>query len=103
MCNSLGLTTLLGRWPLLGQCAIEASCVKCYVTEVKPGFNEFALKNVLGDFDEQRTLRETLFHHIQWPRKEIVFIDEIPEAPPKSNHCRPSTGDALVATAALAG
>ena len=48
---------------------LKPGCVKCYVTEVKPGFNEFALKNVLGDFDEQRTLGETLLHHIQWPRK----------------------------------
>lgn len=38
--------------------------VKCYVNEVKPGFNEFALKNVLGDFYEQRTFGETLLHHI---------------------------------------
>ena len=50
---------------------LKPGCVKCYVTEVKPGFNEFSLNNVLGDFDEQRTLGETLLHHIQWPRKEI--------------------------------
>ena len=59
------------------------------MTEVKPGFNEFALKNVLGDFDEQRTLGETLLHHIQWPRKEIEFIDEIPEAPPRATTVAP--------------
>ena len=59
---------------------LKPGCMKCYVTEVKPGFNEFDLKNVLGDFNEQRTLGETLLHHIQWPRKEIEFIDEIPEA-----------------------
>ena len=82
---------------------LKPGCVKCYVTELKLGFNEFALKNVLGDFNEQWTLGETLLHHIQWPRKEIEFIDEIPEAPAKSNHCRPSIGDALLATAALAG
>ncbi len=63
--------------------------MKCYVTEVKPGFNEFALKNILGDFDEQRTLGETLLHHIQWPRKEIEFIDEIPEAPPRATTVAP--------------
>ena len=62
----------------------KSGCVKCYVTEVKPGLNEFALKNALGDFDEQRTLGETLLHHIEWPRKEIEFIDEIPEAPPRA-------------------
>ena len=44
------------------------------------------LKNVLGDFDEQRTLGETLLHHIQWPRKEIDFMDEIPEAPPRATN-----------------
>ena len=43
---------------------LKPGCVKCYVTEVKPGFNEFALKNLLGYFDEQRTLGETLLHHI---------------------------------------
>ena len=37
-----------------------------------------------GHFDEQRTLGETLLHHIRWPRKEIEFIDEIPEAPPRA-------------------
>ena len=68
---------------------LKPGCVKCYVTEVKPGFNEFALKNVLGDFDEQRTLGETLLHHIQWPRKEIEFIDEIPEAPPRATTVAP--------------
>ena len=68
---------------------LKPGCVKCYVTEVKPGFNEFALKNVLGDFDEQRTLGETLLHHIQWPRKEIEFIDEIPEAPPRATTIAP--------------
>ena len=68
---------------------LKSGCVKCYVTEVKPGFNEFALKNVLGDFDEQRTLGETLLHHIQWPRKEIEFIDEIPEAPPRATTVAP--------------
>ena len=69
--------------------ALKPGCVKCYVTEVKPRFNEFALKNVLGDFDEQRTLAETLLHHIQWPRKEIEFIDEILEAPPRATTVAP--------------
>ena len=68
---------------------LKLGCVKCYVTEVKPGFNEFSLNNVLGDFDEQRTLGETLLHHIQWPRKEIEFIDEIPEAPPRETTVAP--------------
>ena len=68
---------------------LKSGRVKCYVTEVKPGFNEFALKNVLGDFDEQRTLGETLLHHIQWPRKEVEFIDEIPEAPPRATTVAP--------------
>ena len=68
----------------LDNAPLESGCVKCYVTEVKPGFNEFALKNVLGDFDEKRTLGETLLHHIQWPRKEIEIINEIPEAPPRA-------------------
>ena len=45
--------------------------------------------HVLGDFDEQRTLGETLLHHIQWPRKEIEFIDEIPEAPPRETTVAP--------------
>ena len=43
---------------------LKLGYVKYYMTEVKPRFNEFALKNVLGDFDEQRTLGETLLHHI---------------------------------------
>ena len=68
---------------------LKPGCVKCYVTEVMPGFNEFALKNVLGDFDEQRTLGETLLHHIQLPQKEIEFIDEIPEAPPRATTVAP--------------
>ena len=68
---------------------LKPGCVKCYVTKVKPGFNEFALKNVLGDFDEQRTLGETLLHHIQWPRKEIEFIDEIPETQPRATNVAP--------------
>ena len=34
---------------------LKLGYVKCYMTEVKPGFNEFAMKNALGDFDEQRT------------------------------------------------
>ncbi len=59
------------------------------MTEVKPRFNEFALKNVLGNFDEQRTLGETLLHHIQWPQKEIEFIDEIHEAPPRATNVAP--------------
>ncbi|KAE8819464.1 hypothetical protein D1007_02694 [Hordeum vulgare] len=62
---------------LLDNVPLKSGCVKCYVTEVKPGFNEFALKNVLGDFDEERTFEETLLHHIQWPRKEIDSIEEI--------------------------
>ena len=32
---------------------------------------------------------ETLLHHIQWPRKEIEFIDEIPEAPPRATTIAP--------------
>ena len=68
---------------------LKQGCVKCYVTELKPGFNEFSLKNVLGDFNEQRTLGETLLHHIQWPRKEMEFIDEIPEAPPRATAVTP--------------
>jgi hypothetical protein len=69
---------------LLDNVPLKPGCVKCYVTEVKPGFSKFALKNVLGDCDEQRTLEETLLNHIQWPRKEIDFIDEIPQAPPRA-------------------
>ena len=45
---------------------LKSVYVKCYVTEVKPRFNEFALKNVLGDFDEQRTLGETLLHDVYY-------------------------------------
>src|SRR5215216_4488206 len=41
---------------LLDNVPLKPGCVKCYMTEVKPGFNEFFLKNVLGDFGEQRTL-----------------------------------------------
>ena len=74
---------------MLDNVPLKLGCVKCYVTEVKPGFNEFALKNVLGEFDEQRTLGETLLHHIQWPRKEIEFIDEIPEAPSRATTVAP--------------
>ena len=77
------------RGLLLDNMPLKPGCVKCYMTEVKPGFNEFSLKNVLGDFDEQRTLGETLLHHIQWPRKEIEFIDEIPEAPPRATTVAP--------------
>lgn len=73
----------------LDNVSLKSGCVKCYVTEVKPGFNEFALKNVLGDFNEQRTLGETLLHHIQWPQKEIEFIDEIPGAPPRATTIAP--------------
>ena len=54
---------------LLDNVPLKRGCVKCYVTEVNLGFNEFSLKNVLGDYDEQRTLGETLLHHIQWPQK----------------------------------
>ena len=43
---------------------LKPGCVKCYMTKVKHGFNEFALKNVLGDFNEHTTLGETLLHHI---------------------------------------
>ena len=43
---------------------LKTGCVKGYMTEVQPGFNGFSLKNVLGDSDEQRTLVETLLHHI---------------------------------------
>ena len=32
---------------------------------------------------------ETLLHHIQWPRKEIEFIDEILEAPPRATNVAP--------------
>ena len=74
---------------MLDNVPLKPGCVKCYVTEVKPGFNEFALKNVLRDFDEQRTLGETLLHHIKWPRKEIEFIDEILEAPPRATTVAP--------------
>ena len=74
---------------LLGNVPLKPGSVKCYVTEVKPGFNEFALKNVLRDFAEQRTLGETLLHHIQCPRKEIEFVDEIPEAPPRETTVAP--------------
>ena len=35
---------------LLYNVPLKLGYVKCYVTEVKPRFNEFALKNVLGDF-----------------------------------------------------
>jgi hypothetical protein len=68
----------------LDNVSLKPGCVKCYVTEVKPGFNKFALKNILGDCDEQRTLGETLLNHTQCPRKEIDFIDEIPQAPPRA-------------------
>ena len=37
---------------LLDNVPLKSGCVKCYMTEVKHGFNEFALKNVLGYFDE---------------------------------------------------
>ena len=87
----LGLPTLIGRGPLVGQCAIEAELCEVFMTEVKPRFNEFNLKNVLGDLHEQRALGETLLHHIQWPRKEIEFIDEIPEAPPRATNVAPQT------------
>ena len=69
---------------LLDNVPLKPGCVKCYVTEVKLGFNKFSLKNVLGDCDEERTLQETLLNHIQWPRKEIDFIDEVPQAPPRA-------------------
>ena len=65
---------------------LKPGCVKCYVTEIKPRFSKFALKNVLGDPDEQRTLEETWLNHIQWPWKEIYFLDEIPPAPPKATN-----------------
>jgi hypothetical protein len=68
---------------------LKPGCVKCYVTEVKPGLNEFTLKNVRGDFDAHRTLGETLLHHIQWPQKEIDFMHEIPEAPPRATNVAP--------------
>ncbi|KAE8799417.1 hypothetical protein D1007_25184 [Hordeum vulgare] len=61
-------------------------CVKSYVTKLKHGFNEFSLKNVIEDIDEHQTLGETLLHHIQWPRKEINFMDEIPKAPPRATN-----------------
>jgi hypothetical protein len=57
----------LGRGLLLDNVPLKPSCVKCYMTEVNPGFNKFSLKNVLGDCDEQRNLEETLLNHIQWP------------------------------------
>ncbi|KAE8805535.1 hypothetical protein D1007_18465 [Hordeum vulgare] len=41
---------------LLDNVALKSGSVKCYVTEVKPRFNEFSLKNVLGYFDVKRTL-----------------------------------------------
>ena len=74
---------------LLDNVPLKPGCVKGYVTEVKPGFNEFALKNVLGGFAEQRTFGQTLLHDIQWPRKEIEFIDEIPGAPPRATNVAP--------------
>ena len=33
---------------LLDNVPLKPGCVKCYVTEVKPRFNKFAMKNVLG-------------------------------------------------------
>ena len=89
MCISLGLPTILGSGPLVDNVPLKPGCVKCYVTEVKPGFNDFALKNVLGDLHEQRTLGETLLHHIQWPQTEIEYIDEIPEGPPRATNAAP--------------
>jgi hypothetical protein len=68
---------------LLDNVPLKPGCVKCYVTEIKPGFSNFALKNVLGDPDEQRTLEETRLNHIQWPRKEIYFLDVTPPSPQK--------------------
>ena len=68
---------------LLDNVPLKEGCVKCYVTEIKPGSSNFALKNVLGDPDEQRTLEETWLNHIQWLQKEIYFLDEIPPAPQK--------------------
>ena len=85
MCNHLGLPPpLLDGGLLLENVILKPGCVKCYMTEVKPGFTDFAPKNVLGDYDEQRNLEETMLNHIQWPRKEIDFIDEIPQAPPRA-------------------
>ena len=36
---------------LLDNVPLKPGCVNCYMTEVKPGFNEFALKNFLANFD----------------------------------------------------
>ena len=35
---------------LLDNVPLKPGCVKCSVIEVKPGFNEFGLKNVLRDY-----------------------------------------------------
>ena len=43
---------------LLDNVPLKPGCVKCYVTEVKPGFNKFSLKNVLGDCDEERPCKK---------------------------------------------
>ena len=54
---------------------LKPGYVKCYVTEVKPGFNEFAVQNVLGDFHEQRTLGETLLLKEICPRGNTKVIN----------------------------
>jgi hypothetical protein len=56
------------------------------VIEVNPGFNDFGLKNVLRDYVEDLTLGDALLNFIQWPRKEIFFLDEIPQAPPRATN-----------------
>ncbi|KAE8782768.1 hypothetical protein D1007_43818 [Hordeum vulgare] len=71
---------------LLDNVKLKPGRVKCYVTEVNPRFDEFAVKNVLRDFDEQRTLEEAFLHHIQGPQKEIESTDEIPEAPARATN-----------------
>ena len=40
---------------------LKSGCVKCYVTEVKPGFNEFALKNVMISFPIKMFIEKPTF------------------------------------------
>ena len=44
MCNNLVCPPFLEDGLLLDNVPLKPGCVKCYVTEVKPGFNKFALK-----------------------------------------------------------
>jgi hypothetical protein len=86
MCNSMGLSPLLDRGLLLDNVPLKLGCVKCNVIEVNPGFKDFGLKNVLRDYVEDLTLGDALSNFIQWPRKEIVFLDEIPQALPRATN-----------------